>query len=113
MFSIINGQAMGECKNKRDIALYAKYDSDGEHIKKYWMEDIKFENDSHVEIMLSPSKTIGQHFDEITLIEVIINKNKVGELQMESFCLENSILSIELFLYNTNLLSCYTLTIES
>lgn len=65
-----------------------------EHIKKYWVEDIKFENDSHVEIMLSPSKTIGQHFDEITLIEVIINKNKVGELQMESVCLENSVLLI-------------------
>ena len=79
---IINGQAMGECKNKRDIALYAKYDSDGEHIKKYWVEDIKFENDSHVEIMLSPSKTIGQHFDEITLIEVIINKNNPQNLEI-------------------------------
>ena len=96
---IINGQAMGECKNKRDIALYAKYDSDGEHIKKYWVEDIKFENDSHVEIMLSPSKTIGQHFDEITLIEVIINKNKVGELQMESVCLENSVLRYHKYKY--------------
>ena len=96
---IINGQAMGECKNKRDIALYAKYDSDGEHIKKYWVEDIKFENDSHVEIMLSPSKTIGQHFDDITLIEVIINKNKVGELQMESVCLENSVLRYHKYKY--------------
>ena len=45
-------------------------------LRKYWVEDIKFENDSIIEIMLSPSKTIGQHFDGITSIEVIINIKK-------------------------------------
>ena len=58
-----------------------------------------FENDSDIEIMLSPSKTIGQHFDGITSIEVIINKDKVGELHMDSDCLENSILRYHKYKY--------------
>lgn len=96
---VVDGHAMGECENKQDIVLYAEFDSDGIHIKKYWVEDIKFENDSDIEIMLSPSKTIGQHFDGITSIEVIINKDKVGELHMDSDCLENSILRYHKYKY--------------
>ena len=49
--------------------------------------------------MLSPSKTIGQHFDGITSIEVIINKDKVGELHMDSDGLENSILRYHKYKY--------------
>ena len=40
---VVDGHAMGECDNKQDIVLYAECDSDGIHIKKYWVEDIKFE----------------------------------------------------------------------
>lgn len=96
---IVDGHVMGEYENKQDIVLYAEFDSDGMHIKKYWVEDIKFQNDSDVEIMLSHSKTIGQHFDEITLIEVIINKDKVGELHINNDCLENSVLHYHKYKY--------------
>lgn len=96
---IVDGHAMGEYENKQDIVLYAEFDSDGIHIKKYWVEDIRFETDNNVEIMLPHSKTIGQHFDGITLIEVVINKNKVGELHMDSDCLENSVLRYHKYKY--------------
>ena len=96
---VIDGQAMGVCQNEQDIVLYAEFASDNIHIKKYWVEDMEFENDKDIEIMLSPSKTIGQHFDGITLIEVIINKDKVGELHMDSDCLENSVLRYHKYKY--------------
>ena len=98
---IIDGHTMGECENKQDIVLYAEFDSDGIHIKKYWVEDLQFETDSDVEIMLPHSKTIGQHFDGITIIEVIVNKDKVGELHMDSDCLENSVLRYHKYKYVT------------
>ena len=96
---IIDGHAMGAVENKQDIVLYAKFDSDGIHIKKYWVENMKFENDSVIEIMLSPSKTIGQHFDRIALIEVIEKQEKVGELRMDSECLDNSVLCYHKYKY--------------
>ncbi len=96
---IIDGRTLGKCENEQDLVLYAEFDSDGIHIKKYWVEDIKFENDSDVEIMLSTSKTIGQHFDGIASIEVVINKDKVGELCMDSACLENSVLCYHKYKY--------------
>lgn len=98
---IIDGHAMGMCENKQDIVLYAEFDSDGIHIKKYWVEDLQLETDSDVEIMLPHSKTIGQHFDGITMIEVVINKNKVGELHMNSDCLDNSVLRYQKYKYVT------------
>lgn len=97
----IDGHTMGECLNKNDIMLYAEFDSDGEHIKKFWVEDIYFETDTEVEIMLPHSKTIGQHFDGITLIEVVINKNKVGELHMDNISIENSVLRYHKYKYIT------------
>lgn len=97
--TIIDGKTMGVSEDKQDIVLHAEFDSDGIHIKKYWVEDINFETDSNVEIMLPHSRTIGQHFDGITLIEVIINKEKVGELHMDSDCLENSVLHYHKYKY--------------
>lgn len=98
---IIAEHATGKCENKQDIVLYAEFDKDGIHIKRYWVENVKFEPDSDVEIMLPHLKTIGQHFDGIMLIEVIINKDKIGELHMNSECLENSVLCYHKYKYIT------------
>lgn len=92
---------MGECETDSDIILFAEFDNDGVHIKRYWVENMNFALNKVIEIMLPHSKTLGQHFGGIATIEVIIHGNKIGELPTDIAQIENSVLCYHKYTYVT------------
>jgi hypothetical protein len=93
---IIDGNILGEKKLDSDIVLHAEFAEDGEHIKRFWIED---ENIADVEIMMPHSKNIGQHMGGISKIELIKSGKKVGVLSSDITKIDNSTLQYLTYKY--------------
>lgn len=78
---IIDGHILGDKQLDSDIVLYAEFADDGKHIRRYWFEDAGIRDG---DIMLPYSKTTGQHFGEISEIEVFENGEKIGLLHLDT-----------------------------
>lgn len=98
---IIDESVLGEGENISDIILHAEFETDGEHIKRYWIEDPSFDTSKIIEIMPPHSKTIGQHLGVIAKIEVIEHGNKIGELQVDLSKIDTSVLSYHKYKFVT------------
>lgn len=86
---VIDDHIMGDKQSNTDITIYAEFADDGEHIKKYWIEDSEIRE---AEIMSMHSKTIGQHMGGIPQIEVVEKGKVIGTLCTDIATIKNSTL---------------------
>ncbi len=96
---IIDGTPLGINESDLDIIIYAEFDADGQHIKRYWIVNPQFNINNDVEIMPPHSKTIGQHLGGIKTIEVINDGSKIGELRTDLSKIDTSVLAYHKYKY--------------
>ncbi len=96
---IIDNTPLKDDENDLGLILHAELDVDGQHIKRYWIEDLQFNTCDNVEIMPPHSKTIGQHFGGIKIIEIINEGNKIGELRTDLSKIDSSVLAYHKYEY--------------
>lgn len=96
---VIDGHVYGKKQLDSDIVLYGEFAADGIHIKRYWFENL---NIREAEIMMPHFKTIGQHFGEISKIEIYENEKQIGMLCREGAEIENSTLQYLKYNYVEN-----------
>lgn len=96
---IIDNTPLKDDGNNLGLILHAEFDVDGQHIKRYWIENLQFNAYDNIEIMPPHSKTIGQHFGGIKIIEIINNRTKIGELRTDLSDINLSVLAYHKYEY--------------
>lgn len=90
---VIDGHRFKKSLDSNDLVLMAEFADDGEHIKRYWMEEIPFLPLADIEIMQIHNKTIGQHFGWISKIELFQDSQQIGVLEIENTNFDTSVLA--------------------
>lgn len=96
---IIDNATLGANATALDIVLNAEFDADGEHIKRFWIENLQASINNDIEIMPPYSKSIGQQLGGIETIEVINDGNKIGELRTDLSKIDSSVLAYHKYKY--------------
>lgn len=96
---IIDNTPLEDDANNLGLILHAEFDVDGQRLKRYWIENLQFNTCDNIEIMPPHSKTVGQHFGGIKIIEVINEGTKIGELHTDLSKIDSSVLAYHRYEY--------------
>lgn len=90
---VIDGHSYNKSLGMRDIKLKAEFEDDGEHIKRYWIDNPTFAYSEGIELMQLHNKTTGQHLGWISRIELIQDSSRIGFLEIENTDIDTSALA--------------------
>lgn len=78
---MISGNPLGEKKDSTDLVINAEWETDGIHIKRYWLENFSPVTQGYNEIMYLSKNPSRQYLDFIHQIDIVKDGNKIGELK--------------------------------